>query len=388
MNNSKRIIIFLMLIFLLILLCILSVMIIIIKNEEPTTTIPINNVVVSETVPKTIKDVIEAHNSEYISQDSNKVYSILAKDLYDENGNSNEDFIRSLVDDLDDFFLNTSFYIIDEEKKLTIYAKRTTNNEDINIIINDIENFYEKTDGRDYSAVENSQIVEASTLLMSNPYLERLEINNMYFKYIEKYLTNGRELDNGYIVYVDQQIKLKILPNKSVFNIIFMEDYEDKILYNLSLENRLSEIAEMYDDYVFGGLDKGYLGYRSGNFYYFFYENEASIYPYSYIENTTFESLLTNYIETEDLDNFVNKLTMSFKSYCDFEYDSDIQRLFISYPTRGIKIDIKDNNPQGITLYSNYRFSETTKQLVKNGKIQYSKNDYVNEYEQMRKEAE
>lgn len=387
MNNSKRIIIFLMLIFLLVLLCILSITIIILKNEESTISTPVNNSI-SEIMPKTVKDVIEDHDSEYISQDGNKVYSILAKNLYDENGNSNEDFIRSLVNDLDEFFLNRSFYIIDEEKKITIYAKRLTNNEDIDIIINDIENFYEETDGRDYLAVENSKIVEASNLLMSNPYLERLEINNMYFKYIEKYLTNGRELDNGYIVYVDQQIKLKIFPNKSVCNIIFMEDYEDKILYNLSLENRLSEIAEMYDDYVFGGLDKGYLGYRSGNFYYFFYENEASIYPYSYVENTIFETLLTNYIETKDLDDFVNKLTMSFKAYCDFEYDSDIQRLFISYPTRGIKIDIKDNNPQGITLYSNYCFSETTKQLVKSGKIQYNKNDYVNEYEQMRKEAE
>lgn len=387
MNNSKRIIIFLILILFFILLCILTAMIIIIRKEENHVNY-IEEVIISDTTPKTVKDVIENHNSEYISENRNEIYSILGKDLYDEKGNSNEDFIRDLVDDLDEFFINSSFYIIDEDKNITIFARRSSDGESLDLIINNNENFYDEIDGRDYSAVENSKIVEASNLLISNPFLEKLEIYNMYFSYIEKDLTNGRELDNGYIVYTDQKVKVKILPNKGVFNLVFMEDYKDKIIYNLSLENRLSEIADMYDDYVFGGLDKGYLGYRSGDFYYFFYENEASIYPYAYRDNKEFEALLTSYMETKDLDNFVSKLTTTVKSYVDFEYDADIQKLTIHYPTRGIKIDIRDNDPKGITLYSNYHFTDATKQLVKAGKIQYSKKDYVNEYEQMRKDAE
>ena len=66
-----------MLIFLLVLLCILSITIIILKNEESTISTPVNNSI-SEIMPKTVKDVIEDHDSEYISQDGNKVYSILA----------------------------------------------------------------------------------------------------------------------------------------------------------------------------------------------------------------------------------------------------------------------------------------------------------------------
>lgn len=337
-------------------------------------------------IPKSVKDVIEEYDSKYISESKNNVvYAVLAKDLYDEKGRSNIEFFENLAKDLKEFFPNASFYIIDEEKNITVFCRRKEEN--VDLIFNNNEKFYEETDGRDYVAVDNSKIVEESTLFAKNPYLERLEMNSMYFSYIEKYLTNGREMDDGYTVYSDQKIKLKLSPNKAVFNIIFMEDYKGPILDDLSLENKLTETAEMYDDYVFGGLDKEYLGYRSGLFYYFFYENEVSVYPYAYRNNETFEQILTTYLETKDLDDFVDKLKLSFKGYSDFEYDADIQKLYISYPTRGIKIDIQDNDPKGITLYSNYHFSDMTKKLVKNGKLNYSKDDYVNEYEQMRKAA-
>lgn len=392
MKNSKRILIIIMLLILFILFCLLTAVTIILKKEENSNDIVMNtiktNAVEKSKKEKTIEDVLNEHDSEYINQDNNKIFAKLAKDLYDENGRSNKEFFESLIEDLEPFFPETSFYIIDDEKDITIYVKKSNKDGSFELIINDIENFYQETDGRDYVAVENSKIVEPSNLLMSNYYLEKLEMHNMYFKYIEDKLTNGRETENGYTVYVDQQIKVKLSPNKSVLNLVFMEDYEDKILHDISLDMKLGDIANLYDDYVFGGIDKGYLGYRSGNYYYFFYEDEASIYSYSYGKSETFENILNEYLSTKNLDDFVDKLKLAFKGYSELEYDPDIQRLFIAYPTRGIKIDIRDNNPKGITLYSNYCFSDTTKKLVKDGKLKYSEEDYVNEYEQMRKEAE
>ncbi len=393
MKDSKRIIIILILILLFILLCIVTFMVVIIKRENNTQNREIVNTV-GENIntivnkPRTIQSVIESYDSKYISHADGTVYTILAKDLYDETGKSNEDFFIDLVNDLDEFFQNTSFYIIDEEKNIKIYAKRSLEDDSLSITINDIENYYKETNGKDYIDVEKSEIVEATNLLVSNPLLERMRMKNMYFSSIKDHLTESRELENGYTVYTNEQVKIKLSPNKAIFNLVFLEDYEDNILHNLNLKMRLSEIAELYPDYAFGGLDKEYLGYRGGNYYYFFYENQASIYPYAYRENTDFENMLTNYLETKDLDEFVKKLRTLMKSYSDIEYDSEIQRLFIAYPSRGIKVDIKDNNPKGITLYSNYCFSDKTKQLVKDGIIQYNKNDYVNEYEQMRKEAE
>ncbi len=392
MKNSKRILIIIMLLILFILFCLLTAVTIILKKEENSNDIVMNtintNAVEKSKKEKTIEDVLNEHDSEYINQDNNKIFAKLAKDLYDENGRSNKEFFESLIEDLEPFFPETSFYIIDDEKDITIYVKKSDKDGSFKLIINDIENFYQETDGRDYVAVENSKIVEPSNLLMSNYYLEKLEMHNMYFKYIEDKLTNGRETENGYTVYVDQQIKVKLSPNKSVLNLVFMEDYEDKILHDISLDMKLRDIANLYEDYVFGGIDKGYLGYRSGNYYYFFYEDEASIYSYSYGKSETFENILNEYLSTNNLEDFVDKLKLAFKGYSELEYDPDIQRLFIAYPTRGIKIDIRDNNPKGITLYSNYCFSDTTKKLVKDGKLKYSEEDYVNEYEQMRKEAE
>lgn len=387
MNKSKKVIIILIFILLCILCSILTLMTILIKKENyASNNINVNtNVVISDKKVKTVEDVIKKYDSEYVSQDRDKIYIIFSKDLYDENGSSNEKFFRDFAEDLTEFFPKTSFYMIDNEKNITIYAKYSPEENCIILIINNNENFYKDTNGKEYSEVNSAKIVEETTMLVSNPFLERLEMNSMYFRYIENYLTNGKEMDDGYTVYTDQKIKVKLSPNQAVFNLVFMEDYEDKILYNLSLKNKLGETAELYKNYEFGGLDKGYLGYRGGSFYYFFYENEVSVYPYSYRENTTFESLLATYLQTKDMESFVNKLKMSFKGYSDFEYDADIQKLYILYPTRGIKIDIKDNDPRGITLYSNYYFTDMTRQLVKDGKVKYIPKDYVNEYEQTRK---
>lgn len=391
-NNSVKIIILFLLVVLFITFCILTILTMMLKNENENT-INYNNIIgsnnLSNTVDsqeKTIKNVVESHGSIYISDESSSLYVGFAKNLYDENGKSNEEFFKDLAEELIPYFNNESFYMIDEGKDINIYVQVLEN--DFELIINDMKDFYEVIDGRDFIAVENSKIVEASQMYENNGYLTRLSINNMYFSYIEKYLTNGRELDNGYTVYVDQQVKVKLAPNKAVFNIVFLEDYKDDILLDVSLNDRLSEISEKHNDFTFGGLDKGYLGYRSGDYYYFFYENQASVYPYIYSENTKFERYLTEYIETKDLDKFVKNIITNIKSYSDYEYDSDIKKAYIAFPTRGIKIDIKDNDSKGIVLYSNYYLTDTTKQLVKEGKIQYSKNDFVNEYEQMRKEAE
>ena len=131
----------------------------------------------------------------------------------------------------------------------------------------------------------------------------------------------------------------------------------------------LHEIAESEKNYDFVSVDKGYLGYRHNEFYLFFYEDEVSAYTYSYKRNTVFEDYLKEYIETKDLDRFVKNLSIDWLAYDSFEYDEETQCAHILYSTRGVEIDIKDNNPKGITLYNNYYLTELTKKYVKNGYI-------------------
>lgn len=387
-GRSKRIKIFL--IFLIALffcvLCLLIVLQYYLKKQDANSN---NNVsfVTEETSPQTIEDVIKKYESEFIKQDGNTIYVIFAKDLYDENGNSNKDFFYNLANDLTIFFPLENFEVIDEERKIDLMAKFNNETDSHIILINNLENFYEQSDGNSYTKVEKSEIVKPSALYVQNGYLERLVSNQMFLSSIKEYLDEGKESENGYISYENGTIKLKLAPNDSVMNIIFSEDYGYSILTDVESDTPLTKIYELHNDNTFGSLSDGYLGYRSNNLYYFFYGDETSVYGYSYRRNDTFEKLLEEYLNNKDLDKFITKLSEKMLSYDVLEYDKDIKKATMIFPTRGIEIKIEDNNPKGITLYSNYYFTDMTKEMVKNGKISYSTDDLVEKYEIQRRES-
>ena len=387
-GRSKRIKIFL--IFLIALffcvLCLLIVLQYYLKKQDANSN---NNVsfVTEETSPQTIEDVIKKYESEFIKQDGNTIYVIFAKDLYDENGNSNKDFFYNLANDLTIFFPLENFEVIDEEKKIDLMAEFNTETDSHIILINNLENFYEQSDGNSYTKVEKSEIVKPSAIYVQNGYLERLVSNQMFLSSIKEYLDEGKESENGYISYENGTIKLKLAPNDSVMNIIFSEDYGYSILTDVESDTPLTKIYELHNDNTFGSLSDGYLGYRSNNLYYFFYGDETSVYGYSYRRNDTFEKLLEEYLNNKDLDKFITELSEKMLSYDVLEYDKDIKKATMIFPTRGIEIKIEDNNPKGITLYSNYYFTDMTKEMVKNGKISYSTDDLVEKYEIQRRES-
>ena len=55
-----------------------------------------------------------------------------------------------------------------------------------------------------------------------------------------------------------------------------------------------------------------------------------------------------------------------------------------SFPTRGINIDIRNNDPRGITIYNNFVFDDTVKLYVKDGKIKFLDQDSVYQFEKER----
>lgn len=392
-NNKKKAIILAFILLLSVLLVTLIIFIIFINIYEKDNNTQNQNIISTvedESVASkepTIEDVLKKHRSEYISQESTTIYVKFGEDLYKENGNSNEEYFIDIVEDLKQFFEKKSFKLIDEEKNIDVYAQYNASDDSYEIIFNGIKDFYKNTDGKSYVEVENVSIIEPSVLFISNGYLERLVLNDMYFSSIEKYLTESLELEDGYVSYPNERLKLKLAPNKTVQNIIFFDDYEGNILSDINMKMSLSEILELHPDNSSGSLRDEYLGYRNGDLYYFFYKDEVSVYGYSYNKNDNFEKLLTEYIEDKDLDKFAQGLKNKIKVYDKFEYDPDIKKLYMTFPTRGIEINIKDNNPKGITLYSNYYFTDITKNFVKRGLITLnSRVDLVQEYEKSRRE--
>lgn len=388
-NALKLIIIFLIILF----FCLFCLMLLLqgtlegdnkLESDKRTSNLVVSTLENSN--PKTFQEVIKKYNSEYLSREKNKIYVKFAKDLYDENGKSNKNYFENLISDLESFFTPVDFNLIDEEKNIDIQIKYNSQTKKYEITFNKIKDFYNETDGDSYIKVDKSKIVKTSPLYVSNGYLERLVSNQMYLSSIEKYLDEGKELPDGYISYKSGTIKIKLAPNKSVMNIIFSKDYGYSILSDVESNTPLSKIYELHGDNVFGSLEEKYLGYRTTDLYYFFYGDETSVYGYSYQNNKKFEELLSKYLENKDLDAFVTGISEQILSYDTFEYDKNTKRAHIVFPTRGIEINIENNNAKGITLYSNYYFTETTKEFVKNGLIKFEPGkDLVKEYEVQRR---
>lgn len=377
----KKFIIILLILFS-ILLCLL--MCLLMASNENNTNTGVTTEIVAE--PKTIEDVIKKHDSEYISETDNKIYVKFGKDLFNEKGESNKNYFYDLIEELKPFFKATSFYIIDEEKDINIYVEYDLKIEDYIIKINNIENFFDNINGKSYVDVETSKIKNNSPIIVDEFYLNKLQMNSMYFSSISEELGEGTDLGNGYTSYKNGTIRLRVVPTKAVRNIIFSEDYEGDITTKIKSGMSLKEIYKINSENAFGSLNENYLGYKDGNYYIFFYSDETSIYTYSYSYNKDFEKLLKDYLQSKDLDTFVTRLVSKVKAYDYYEYDKENQNAYILYSNRGIEINIKNNDSKGIKLYTNYYFTDETKKYVKDGLISFdSENDLLENVEKSRR---
>lgn len=363
-----------LLVFLLLFFCLLLLstsLLRVLQKEQAGVDISENNVISESENEQTIKDIIKKYDSKYISEGVDYVNVVLAKGLFEENGSSNENYIKSLMMDLVPFYTPGDFYIVDEEKELEIYARYSEENKGYEFVINKIENFYDKVDGKDFVKVDTTEIAHGNNFAITNYILEKLYLYEYELNEVAGSLGEGEELPNGYTSYQDGYIKLETFPNGTVRNIIFSDDKEEYITSRLSTKMSLRNIVETEPQYDFGSVEKGYIGYRQLFYYLFFYNDEVSAYSYSYKNNSTFEELLKEYLDTKDLDTFINRLTKKCKTYDSFKYDAEIKKAKILYSTMGVEINIEDNNPKGITFYNNYYLTDYIKSLVKTGVVSF-----------------
>lgn len=376
----KKVIIFIFII-LIILLVILSYFLITLSKKEK-----IEQEASIVTNSQTIEDFINKYDSKYIKKEQNTIYLEFGKDLFEENGNDNKNYFYDLSKDLEQFFPSQTFYLIDESKNIKITVQYVLSDNKYVIKINDKENFFDVINGKDYVDVDKMSITKNSNINISNPYLDELMMNTMYFSSIEEDIGEGEPLDNGYTSYLNGTVKIRLAPTKAVRNIIFTKDYPDQIVSNITKDMSLRQIYDLNNTNTFGSLEDKYLGYKESDYYIFFYSDETSIYSYSYAYNEDMEDIIEEYLQTKDLDKFVNRITKRCKTYDYYEYDPEKQNAYILYSNRGLEIDIKNNDPKGIKLYTNYYLTDKTKQFVKDGLISIdSKNDLIDVVEKERR---
>ena len=160
-----------------------------------------------------------------------------------------------------------------------------------------------------------------------------------------------------------------------VRNIVFLPEYKEEVFYGFYVGTPLKEVKEKLPDVAFGSIEEGFLGYRANEVYVFFYEDEISVYGYSYYEHTDFEKYLGEYLQSKNLSQFVKNVTSLWQSYEEFEYDEVNINLHLTYPAIGVTIDIVNNDSKGIVLYSNYYFTDLSKRYIAEEKITLKSNE-------------
>lgn len=374
--ENRRLLKFVILFFIVLFFCFLCILNFLLKDIILENT---KNVDVSVTVgePKTVEEVAENADSKILKTSDSTVFIEFAKDLFDEYGNSNETYFNKTIEDFKNIYVKQDFTLIDNKKHINISAKYNKDNRKHSILINGLDGYFERIDGNNYAKANNITIGDVSVMFEADDYLKVLKAYHMDPRLINSELGEGKDLGNGYVSYKDDSIQIRTSLIKTVRNIIFTRKYEGEIVNDVKVGKSLKEIHELYPNNIFGGISQNYLGYMTNDFYYFFYDDEISVYGLTYRDDEEFERILVEYLNDKDLDRFVNSIKSTLRYYDYFEYDPEIKKAHIMFSSRGYEIDIEENDPKGIILYNNYHFTDTTRNLVKEGKIS------IKEYENL-----
>lgn len=380
-TKSKRILIIILFLILMLFLCLL--LIYLYKYKSSLESVKQNQIgIVSPNQEKpTLENTLEKYEIEYLEQEGTKIYVKFPKDLYDENGKSNQSYFLDVIEAIKPFFENTSFSLLDNDKKIEINIYYDAQRKNYKIVFNGDENFFENIDGDTYALVEKVSVVDSIHMNLTFYEFQMLKNNRMNISTLTNYLGEGTLLDNGYMSYFDGKVKIKLNEYGQVINIRLSDDYEGEIAPNIHTKTKLKEIQESYPDVGFGSLKDGVLGYKTANAYVFYYEDEISIYSHQYTYNKEFEQALQTYIENQDFKMFANYMNASWYYFDEFTIDIENESAHVTRPNMGIEINIQNNDSKGVILYNNYYLTDETKRLAKEGKITLIDKDYIYEYE-------
>ena len=323
----------------------------------------------------TLTKILDKYKVELLERSGTKIYVKFSRNLFNEDGTDNKEYFYKLINELSDH-LKATYYLIDEENEINIKVFYLENENPI-VRINNQENFFESSSAETYYGIDNVEIVGSKNIIFTNYYLQSLSIAGMKYSSITDKLGEPELVDEfGYEVYEGGNIKIAKYPNDNkVRNIVLSGEYLNDVVSRVKEGYSLNTVFGQYGDPAFGSVDEGYLGYRNEEFYVFFYNDEVSIYGYSYISDYKFEKYLNEYLADGDLAKFEKVTRVVWEGYHEYEYDAENESLLLTYPSKGVEINIKGNDPSGIIFYSNYYFTDDLKETIKNGDFTLNKDE-------------
>ena len=305
----------------------------------------------------TIKQVIEYYDSKYISEKKSKVedfsldvYVKFKVPLYSENKVSNEEYYTTLIEHCARVIYYKSFRLIDKENDITIEVI-CQNNKIISIIINGIEDYFIYMDS--LIDMENYKEITEIDISIESEILQNCINNNWKSNSID--FGTRESIFDGYYIYQDEGIKVRNISEK-IFNIVFTENYNQNVaggfFPGIDIETIKSKLGKPH----FEDTELKIIGYKTKDFYIFFYKNEISIYRNKDEETKDFFELADDLIYgKKDFLEFMNELTYIWPDYSEYKYTTD--SVYICYPLKGIEISVNTSDINGILVYNNIRAS-------------------------------
>ena len=330
---------------------------------------------------ESIEQILNQYGCKLIKEtkSSEKNYS---KDLYVsfkyntfEGTESKKRYYENIISLLADF-IKESYRLIDKDKGLVIEVQKNeieTGKVAYIYAINGEQNYFETQETK--VSIQNYKQEKEINLQVNSNILNEVMQNK--WKSNINFGTKDSTF-NKYDIYFDEGIEVRKISGK-VYNIVFTNRYEKEIVNGIKVGTSFDEIIRKLGEPTFGRKNGQYIGYKSSDIYVFFLEDSISIYVNEKTEMEEFEELLNNYVENKiDIKEFMNDLTYLWPDYEEYTYNSSY--IYINYPTKGIKIEMRKDSPIGIEIYNNCNITKNIEKFLKEGKISSRVNEDLNEY--------
>ena len=311
------------------------------------------------------------------------IYTIFPKDLINDDGSNNQAYFEDVIHKTANYIDKEKFEIYDQEKKVSINVTKDSETKELTYNINDVEDYFDKFNIDKYKQAKDTKIVPKESMSLPLNTIGNLYSYDMMID--RKYLGNPEYSYGKYVYYKNGTLKA-FVQNGTILNMVLLKGYEEEIFSGIKVGTSLEEIANKYPNYAFGGISKGYLGYRTGEVYVFFYNDEVSIWQYTYREQEKFEMIVIDYFEDGNLENFAQKLANLWQGYASYDYKNEdgMKYLHAEYPTIGINIDINGSDAR-FDIYSNYYITERIAKYIADGRMILHEQDAIDNAESNRR---
>ena len=82
-----------------------------------------SQVAASSVIPETTtSDIFNDNNVKVYREEGNKIYVDFEKDLFEEDGSSNQEYFEKVIDELNELKPRSDYYLVDEEREISIHV--------------------------------------------------------------------------------------------------------------------------------------------------------------------------------------------------------------------------------------------------------------------------